>query len=634
GNSALWYIVRAGHSGCLRALLSGARVDVNKGNKLKKTPLMCGARHGHLACVRVLVSAGARVDVTDANGSTALMYAVLRGHNQCVDVLISSGAVVNIQNANQDSALSLAVLNGSTECVKLLIDAKADVNIQNANQDSALSLAVLNGSAECVQLLLAAMAGVKQIHANGNSVLHLSCMTSATQKNHLYCMYVLLLAGSDIDQVDQDGMTSLMVAANNDQFKALKCLLESGANVNKQCRNGRTALFMAASQGHVRVTKYLIENNADIEIKNNDGKTALMYAATHGHSKCLAIMPRETLQTEIIDREGNTLLNLAARNGRVACVKLLLRLGADVNAADNEGATPLINGVHKKGCILHLLAAGADVSRTTLNGQTALVKAASSPRGRLCVDILLEKNPDVHVRDVDGKTALSYPLGFKTVEHLLRCGADANSPDKLGITPVIYTASNSFLNLKTMIEQGGDPDKSVIPSSHFLSIFGGWDPKPIQVIVSSGAFPQVSDNRNDTETPLMMAIKWNKIDVAKYFLINHYLTTSDTKQWFDPAVRRDISDEAKSLLNELYSQPWPLSKLALISISTGVGPSPGRRERIRKLPLPPRIQRMLTFEELTSKICVHQCKNMELNFNRVKCENRCVPRPNLYYWPF
>ena len=120
--------------------------------------------------------------------------------------------------------------------------------------------------------------------------------------------------------------------------------LDAGMDVDQVDEGGRTALLLAAFNGHLQVVKILIQRGANVNHRDGVGRTALMYAST-GPS------PEVTRQ--------------------------LLSAGADPNLADNS------------------------------EGFTALMFAAAEGKVGV-VEVLLEHNADISLRDVDGDTALGF----------------------------------------------------------------------------------------------------------------------------------------------------------------------------------------------------------------------------------
>ena len=75
---------------------SGADVNASFEGLDGWTPLIQSAYQGKTEIVKVLVSAGADVDLADSTGGTALMSACITGKSQTVKFLIFAGCDVNL----------------------------------------------------------------------------------------------------------------------------------------------------------------------------------------------------------------------------------------------------------------------------------------------------------------------------------------------------------------------------------------------------------------------------------------------------------------------------------------------------------------------------------------------------------
>src|SRR5262249_33046734 len=73
------------------------------------TPLMYAAREGSLSAARVLVEAGANLNLTDPDGTTALELAIINGHYDTATLLLEKGADPNIADSAGMPALYAAV---------------------------------------------------------------------------------------------------------------------------------------------------------------------------------------------------------------------------------------------------------------------------------------------------------------------------------------------------------------------------------------------------------------------------------------------------------------------------------------------------------------------------------------------
>ena len=111
------------------------------------SPLHAACSNGHVECVRVLLAAGAPIEVRDSRGETALMTAARTGAPECARTLLAAGARRDVVNGVGDSPLHAAARSGRAECITLLLDAGADRNAINHKEKTAEDVA--KGAALC-----------------------------------------------------------------------------------------------------------------------------------------------------------------------------------------------------------------------------------------------------------------------------------------------------------------------------------------------------------------------------------------------------------------------------------------------------------------------------------------------------
>jgi ankyrin repeat protein len=87
----------------------------------------------------------------------------------------------------------------------------------------------------------------------------------------------LLYHGWDVNEVDADGRTPLLLATQKGYLSVIQVLLNHPQiNLRAQDQWGSTALHKAAKQGHLAVIKLLLARpNTDINIKDGNGATPL-----------------------------------------------------------------------------------------------------------------------------------------------------------------------------------------------------------------------------------------------------------------------------------------------------------------------------------------------------------------------
>ena len=138
------------HWQCVRLLIkAGANVNVRDKLKLTgRTPLHQAIKSNHDVCVEFLIEAGADVNASDADGRTSMVHAAWHNHIRCLELLIEVGADVNKPDLNgltplMCSAMGCGLVN-ETYQLKILLSAGASVNKRDRCNQNALELHISN----------------------------------------------------------------------------------------------------------------------------------------------------------------------------------------------------------------------------------------------------------------------------------------------------------------------------------------------------------------------------------------------------------------------------------------------------------------------------------------------------------
>jgi len=118
------------------------------------TPLMAAAHAGALEPLRLLLAAGAPLDIQESHGYTALMLACNAGHAVCVRLLLGAGADPHLTDDEGLTSLMFAAKNGHNDVVRILLERGADPIALNERGLSAVILAKQKGHTETVAILL------------------------------------------------------------------------------------------------------------------------------------------------------------------------------------------------------------------------------------------------------------------------------------------------------------------------------------------------------------------------------------------------------------------------------------------------------------------------------------------------
>ena len=146
---------RRSHSRALSVLLKFG-VEIERLDTAGRTLLAVAAQHGCLENVKLLLRAGANVNVEAEQHVSVLQAAVIDGHEDIVRVLLQAGADPNSQIRQNvpTTPLSWAAERGHEAVVKVLLDTgRADENAKDKDGRTPLSLAAEEGHGAVVQLL-------------------------------------------------------------------------------------------------------------------------------------------------------------------------------------------------------------------------------------------------------------------------------------------------------------------------------------------------------------------------------------------------------------------------------------------------------------------------------------------------
>jgi ankyrin repeat protein len=273
---------------CSSGWLAVVRFLVEKGVDDGGKGLELAAGNGHLAIVRELLKGkpsaavlGSAVDVAAEKKRVAVLQ-----------LLLESGASAD-GSGGQRKPLTLAILSESGPATELLLERKADVKPAGA-LITPLYAAARRGNAALVRRLLALGADVNQgsdpvslapampggppvdwgyTGGPGSAALHGAVAAGCGE-----CVQVLLEAKAKPDAADDDGLTPLLVAVENENLPVVERLLAAGADASLASKSGETPLLKAVSGQNAAMVEKLLAAGADANHANRNGQPPLLLA--------------------------------------------------------------------------------------------------------------------------------------------------------------------------------------------------------------------------------------------------------------------------------------------------------------------------------------------------------------------
>ena len=128
---------------------------------------------------------------------------------------------------------------------------------------------------------------------NNDEIVLAENLHEAVKNIDIISLNVLLAEGAEVDTMDEQGMTPLMLASGIGNMRMINILLMHEPDVNIQNNAGETALMIASENGQLFVAKALLQNGANQDIKNNEGETANVLAIKNGHSELIRLFNGE-----------------------------------------------------------------------------------------------------------------------------------------------------------------------------------------------------------------------------------------------------------------------------------------------------------------------------------------------------
>lgn len=155
GRRPLTLAAERGHVEAMRVLVqAGAPLDMRDAGKTPWTALMHALHADRAGAALALLEWGADPDVSEDSGYSALMMAASRGDPWVVDELLTRGADAGAQLFLGFTALDYAIGYGHLDVVRILLDAAPEVLARhNPARRAVLALAEKAGDAKILELL-------------------------------------------------------------------------------------------------------------------------------------------------------------------------------------------------------------------------------------------------------------------------------------------------------------------------------------------------------------------------------------------------------------------------------------------------------------------------------------------------
>ena len=315
--------------GCSKEVLEAIinhGVDVNAANNINVTALMIACQKADIDAIGVLLNAGSNPNIGKDNGDTCLHYAVEGGcGKEVLKALITHGANINATRKNKVTTLMIVCKNQNVEAADLLLNAGANPAIADADGNTCLHYAVSEDcSKEILETITNHGADVNATNNKNHTALMMAC-----GKRNVDAFNVLLNAGADTSVVSLYGNTWLHLAVLGSCNKGiLQGIVNYGVDVNAVNNEGSTALMLACETGQMASVTVLLEAGTDTAIFDVHGDTCLHKLF---HRECnqniLWLLLHHGVPVNATNKSHQTAYTLACNDGNINAMRALINAG-------------------------------------------------------------------------------------------------------------------------------------------------------------------------------------------------------------------------------------------------------------------------------------------------------------------
>jgi ankyrin repeat protein len=258
------------------------------------TPLNYAARDGRAEEAKLLLAAGADIELGEANGIRPLLMALTNNQLSVARLLLEHGADVNADDFWGRTPLFAAV-------------EYRNLDMNNRDMDSPTT----NGVDR--EPLLAMIRELLEHGADVNA----RTREVPPSRRWLYSL-------GDVSWVDFTGQTPFLRAALSGDVTVMRLLLFHGADPNLATQAGTTPLMAASGvnwvvaqtytespQSVLEAIRLCLEHGADVNAVNSMGLSALLGAANRGANDIIRLLAANGARLDVVDKEGRSALRWA-----------------------------------------------------------------------------------------------------------------------------------------------------------------------------------------------------------------------------------------------------------------------------------------------------------------------------------
>jgi len=364
GNSMLHYAAQWNLNHAIPIIIRNG-ISVEDINATGQTPIFLALRNDSTSTVTILYENRANISARDSQGNSLLHAAVRWNARNSASLLISYGIDINVFSLNGNTPLHDAVALGMSDIESLLIRHDANLEVRNIDGNTPFMEAVRAGLIPSIEKLAANGADPSTRNIRGDTPLHIAVSMERLDLVNMLIrmgasiharntrnrtpfqtalsisptMVSTLLSGDRIHISDDMGNSALHVALQERSSGVIiRTIIVQGSRINAVDNNGKTPLRLAVDFNLWEAAKIISDAGADPFMAAVDNKTPAELAFSKGNECLRALFSGIAINSR--DSSGNTILHFAARYGTPESINVLLELGVNRTARNIASESP------------------------------------------------------------------------------------------------------------------------------------------------------------------------------------------------------------------------------------------------------------------------------------------------------
>ncbi|EKJ75841.1 hypothetical protein FPSE_04021 [Fusarium pseudograminearum CS3096] len=455
-------------------LLVEYKVTIDKGETSvwSRTPMHVAVDSKKPAIVQYLLAQGADPNVRDSEGVPPIASAVKAGDPDVVQWLVEKGAAMNLTNASNETTLLHEAIS-RPETLRVLLQHGADITMTNKWSHTALDVAIGSNYLTSVRIILEQARD--KLDLGSESTRRALC--EAVTSGYTYVVGALLEAGADVNTVNVNGESLLMLAVKHNRESNMVCMiLDYNPNLTMRDDKQNTALHHINKTTRLETVRRIVNSGGKLDAMNDcEGipfVVAIKAQLDDVFTYMLTKQPTLAIRCPAASSKTLTPLHEACINGTLSMVRTLVhhKVKVDVNAScEGIYGTPLIATTLRsdiasptssaRHIFAQLLSKGADSSIASGVFRYPLISACLAGDTNTIELCTIKTSPTEHDSLQRKPVHLACYNSLEAVNQLKLLDSEYAARDIVGRVPLHYAVMNRVPNtdmVSFLLDKGAD----------------------------------------------------------------------------------------------------------------------------------------------------------------------------------